>query len=50
VLLVPAQATDQHLTILGELAQMFSEREVREAMLKASDSEALRRVVENWQP
>ena len=36
ILLVPDQATDLHLQILGELAQMFSNRQLREK-LQASD-------------
>ena len=36
VLLVPEQATEQHLQILSELAQRFSERSFRESLLSAS--------------
>ncbi|MHB1590898.1 MAG: PTS IIA-like nitrogen regulatory protein PtsN [Sulfuricella sp.] len=39
ILLAPEQATDLHLQILGELAQMFSNRQLREK-LQASDSPA----------
>ena len=39
ILLVPDQATDLHLQILGELAQMFSNRQLREK-LQASDDPA----------
>lgn len=38
VLLVPEQATEQHLQILSELAQRFSERPFREALLTAADA------------
>src|SRR5512142_31835 len=41
VLLVPEQATDQHLQLLSELAQMFSERAFRERLADAEDSAAL---------
>lgn len=37
VLLVPEQATEQHLQILSELAQRFSERSFRENLLAAAD-------------
>lgn len=37
VLLVPEQATDQHLQILSELAQRFSDRAFREALQAAPD-------------
>ena len=36
VLLVPEQATEQHLQILSELAQMFSDKALREAMLRGA--------------
>jgi PTS system nitrogen regulatory IIA component len=39
ILLVPEQATDLHLQILGELAQLFSNRQLREK-LQASDNPA----------
>lgn len=35
VLLVPEQATDLHLQVLSELAQLFSNRQLREALLAA---------------
>lgn len=38
VLLVPEQATEQHLQILSELAQRFSEREVRELLTTAPNA------------
>jgi PTS system nitrogen regulatory IIA component len=41
VLLVPEQATEEHLQILSELAQRFSERPFREALLAAHDSAAV---------
>jgi PTS system nitrogen regulatory IIA component len=48
VLLVPEQATDRHLQLLSELAQMFSDKAQRERLLAASDPVALHRVFENW--
>ena len=50
VLLVPEQATDKHLQILSELAQMFSDRQLREALAAAPDAAALVGVVSQWQP
>ena len=41
VLLVPEQATEEHLQILSELAQRFAERPFRDALLAASDSAAV---------
>jgi PTS system nitrogen regulatory IIA component len=44
VLLVPEVATEQHLQILSELAQHFSDRACREALAKAVDGETVRRI------
>jgi PTS system nitrogen regulatory IIA component len=41
VLLVPEQATEQHLQILSELAQRFSDREFRDALTVAPDTAAV---------
>jgi PTS system nitrogen regulatory IIA component len=50
VLLVPEQATEKHLQILSELAQMFSDRALREAMTGAADAAALHQLIAAWQP
>jgi PTS system nitrogen regulatory IIA component len=50
VLLVPEQATEKHLQILSELAQMFSDRALREAMVSAPDAGALHQLITAWQP
>ncbi|HEX6829899.1 MAG TPA: PTS IIA-like nitrogen regulatory protein PtsN [Burkholderiales bacterium] len=50
VLLVPERATDLHLQILSELAQMFSDRPFRERLLAAADSAELHRLITEWQP
>jgi PTS system nitrogen regulatory IIA component len=50
VLLVPEQATDQHLQLLSELAQMFSERVFRDRLASALDPQALASLFANWQP
>ena len=50
VLLVPEQATDLHLQLLSELAQMFSERGFREKLGVASDAAALVALFRAWQP
>ncbi|MGA9393847.1 MAG: PTS sugar transporter subunit IIA, partial [Azonexus sp.] len=41
ILLVPEQATEEHLQILSELAQRFSERPFREKLLAAPDPAAV---------
>jgi PTS system nitrogen regulatory IIA component len=50
VLLVPEQATEQHLQLLSELAQMFSESRFREKLSLASDAAQLHAAFENWGP
>ncbi len=50
VLLVPEKATEKHLQILSELAQMFSDKSLREAMSRAADAAALHELVAAWQP
>lgn len=44
VLLVPEVATEQHLQILSELAQHFSDRNCREALAKAADASVIRQI------
>ena len=50
VLLVPERATDLHLQILSELAQMFSDQVFREQLLKATSAEAMHQSIAGWQP
>jgi PTS system nitrogen regulatory IIA component len=50
VLLVPEKATEKHLQILSELAQMFSDKALREALTRAPDAEALYQLIATWHP
>ena len=50
VLLVPEKATEKHLQILSELAQMFSDKALREALSRAPDAAALYELIAAWQP
>ena len=50
VLLVPDRATDAHLQILSELAQMFSDKAFRERLIAAPTSAALHKLINDWQP
>lgn len=50
VLLVPEHATEQHLQILSELAQMFSDRELRERLCHDTDAGSLHQTITAWQP
>jgi len=49
-LLVPEHATEKHLEILSELAQMLSDRVLREAIAGAADAAALHQIISAWQP
>jgi len=48
VLLVPEQATEQHLQILSELAQMFSDSVFREQLAAAPDAAAIHASFTGW--
>lgn len=48
VLLVPERATDLHLQILGELAQMFSDTPFRERLLACEDSAGIYKLFCDW--
>jgi nitrogen PTS system EIIA component len=49
VLLVPEQATEKHLQLLSELAQMFSATRFREDLAAAADAAALHTVFARWE-
>ncbi len=49
VLLVPERATDLHLQILGELAQMFSDQKFRDELTTANDAAAIHKLFIDWQ-
>ncbi|TAK91453.1 MAG: PTS IIA-like nitrogen-regulatory protein PtsN [Burkholderiaceae bacterium] len=49
-LLVPEQATQQHLEILSEIAQMLSDRNFREKLLTAQDAQSLHQLLLGWEP
>jgi PTS system nitrogen regulatory IIA component len=49
-LLVPEHATEAHLQILSELAQMFSDADFREALLAATDPQEAYRMITSWSP
>lgn len=50
VLLVPERATDEHLQILSELAQMFCDKPYRERMLGAATPADMHRLITQWEP
>ncbi|HEX8987709.1 MAG TPA: PTS IIA-like nitrogen regulatory protein PtsN [Rhodocyclaceae bacterium] len=49
VLLVPEAATEHHLQLLSELAQMFSDRGFREQLSASPDAATIRNLFEQWQ-
>ena len=49
-MLVPEHATEAHLELLSELAQMFSDSTMREALLTAPDAPAAHRLITEWSP
>ena len=49
-MLVPEHATEAHLEILSELAQMFSDPAIREALSATQDIQAAHRLITEWSP
>lgn len=48
-LLVPEAATQKHLEILSEIAEMLSDADLREKLFSSTDSTALHALVVQWQ-
>lgn len=48
VLLVPELATERHLELLSELAQMFSERAFRERLAASPDAHSAWTTIRDW--
>lgn len=48
VLLVPERATELHLQLLGELAQMFSDKGFRERLYALDDPAAIHQLFVDW--
>ena len=49
-LLVPEAATQRHLEILSEIAEMLSDRELRERLKTEGDAQTVHRLIANWEP
>ncbi len=49
VLLVPERATDQHLQLLSELAQMFSDETFREQLQNSNDPAFIHQMFTDWE-
>jgi PTS system nitrogen regulatory IIA component len=50
ILMVPDRATDLHLQILSELAEMFSDKTFREQLNAAPAASDLHALISNWRP
>jgi PTS system nitrogen regulatory IIA component len=49
-MLVPEHANETHLELLSELAQMFSDSGLREALASTPDIQAAHRLITEWSP
>jgi len=49
-LLVPEAATQRHLEILSEIAEMLSDRELRERLKSEEDPAKVHELIANWEP
>jgi PTS system nitrogen regulatory IIA component len=50
VLLVPENATQNHLEILSEIAEMLSDKDFREQLKQTNDAQALHALIQHWTP
>ena len=48
-LLVPEAATQRHLEILSEIAEMLSDRGLRERLLAEPEASAVHKLIADWQ-
>ena len=49
-MLVPEHANEQHLNMLSELAEMFSDADLRDALLHESDPATIHKLLTEWSP
>jgi PTS system nitrogen regulatory IIA component len=50
VLLVPEKATEEHLQLLSQLAQMFSDKAFRDRLASSTDAASLHALFTDWTP
>jgi len=50
VMLAPANATDLHLQILSELAQLFSDKQIRDQLFSVADPAEAWNLISTWEP
>ena len=49
-LLVPEAATQRHLEILSEIAEMLADRDLRERLKAEGDAARIHELIANWEP
>lgn len=49
-LLVPEQATQHHLELLSEVAEMLSDKRLRESLFGLKDATQLHQILSSWHP
>jgi len=49
-LLVPEHATEEHLEILSELAELLSDTSIRDTLMNADDPAHIHRMLASWEP
>ncbi len=49
-LLVPEHATEEHLELLSELAELLSDRGIRESLMACEDPAQVLRILSTWAP
>ena len=49
-MLVPEHATEQHLNMLSELAEIFSDADLRQALLNETNPVAIHKLLTEWSP
>ncbi len=47
---MPEAATQRHLEILSEIAELLSDRELRERLKTEGDAATVHELIERWQP
>ena len=49
-LLVPEHATEEHLELLSELAELLSDRPIRDSLMHCEDPAQMHRILATWAP
>lgn len=49
-LLVPENATEEHLEILSELAELLSDQQIRESLMHQDNPAQIHRILATWKP